>query len=398
MKKTIGKMAGIYLALILLFTAALWLVSAIPNSRMQRAVDSFQDRWEQEYVEGGYPEPFFGNSQATIDLYTDGAMYERLTTEDGMGALQSAMYAKDYTRYWHGYLIVLKPLSLFLTYPQIRYLNMFIINILCFLSGMMLYRKTKRTGAACALILGLTATFLIVAPISFQYMASYTVMFLTVLALLGNLEKRKLGMPELFFGCGMCISFFDFLTFPVITLGIPLIVWLLADETGRSFRNRVKALIGYSVSWAAGYVLCWSTKWILGSLILGRNILTDALNQVLFRSVGSAEEVTTPGEALSRNVGMLNYMNWPAVCLVIPGILLAVLGWRQWKADRDTALRYLLILGVCLYPYLWYIAFSNHSQIHYFFTYRAQAVTVFGVLAVLLGLLGDWYQSRRKSL
>ena len=175
-------------------------------------------------------------------------------------------------------------------------------------------------------------------------------------------------------------------------------MWLLADETGRSFRNRVKALIGYSVSWAAGYVLCWSTKWILGSLILGRNILTDALNQVLFRSVGSAEEMTTPGEALSRNVGMLNYMNWPAVCLVIPGILLAVLGWRQWKADRDTALRYLLILGVCLYPYLWYIAFSNHSQIHYFFTYRAQAVTVFGVLAVLLGLLGDWYQSRRKSL
>ena len=310
MKKTIGKMAGIYLALILLFTAALWLVSA--------------------------------------------------------------MYTKDYTRYWHGYLIVLKPLSLFLTYPQIRYLNMFIINILCFLSGMMLYRKTKRTGAACAFILGLTATFLIVAPISFQYMASYTVMFLTVLALLGNLEKRKLG--------------------------IPLIVWLLADETGRSFRNRVKALIGYSVSWAAGYVLCWSTKWILGSLILGRNILTDALNQVLFRSVGSAEEMTTPGEALSRNVGMLNYMNWPAVCLVIPGILLAALGWRQWKADRDTALRYLLILGVCLYPYLWYIAFSNHSQIHYFFTYRAQAVTVFGVLAVLLGLLGDWCQSRRKSL
>ena len=214
MKKTIGKMAGIYLALILLFTAALWLVSA--------------------------------------------------------------MYAKDYTRYWHGYLIVLKPLSLFLTYPQIRYLNMFIINILCFLSGMMLYRKTKRTGAACAFILGLTATFLIVAPISFQYMASYTVMFLTVLALLGNLEKRKLRMPELFFGCGMCISFFDFLTFPVVTLGIPLIV--------------------------------------------------------------------------------------------------------------------------SLYPYLWYIAFSNHSQIHYFFTYRAQAVTVFGVLTVLLGLLGDWCQSRRKSL
>ena len=83
---------------------------------------------------------------------------------------------------------------------------------------------------------------------------------------------------------------------------------------------------------------------------------------------------------------------------LIPGILLAVLGWRQWKADRDTALRYLLILGVSLYPYLWYIAFSNHSQIHYFFTYRAQVVTVFGVLAVLLGLLGDWCQSRRKSL
>lgn len=42
-----------------------------------------------------------------------------------------------------------------------------------------------------------------------------------------------------------------------------------------------------------------------------------------------------------------------------------------------------MLLYISLPLYLWYLAMANHSQIHYYFTYRAQMITMFSLLAFL---------------
>lgn len=145
-KKKIFHLAGIYVALIALFAALLWLLQLIPNSWMTEAQESFQHVWGDEYIEGGYPSPMFATGQSDLDIYTDSKMYERLTADEGMTALEAAMDMQDYPRYWHGYLTVLKPLSIFFTYREIRYINMFIVNILLAAVAIMLYKHTGRQG------------------------------------------------------------------------------------------------------------------------------------------------------------------------------------------------------------------------------------------------------------
>ena len=396
-KKKILHLAGIYVALIALFVALLWLLQLIPNSWMTEAQESFQYVWEEEYIQGGYPSPMFATGQSDLDIYSDNAMYERLTADEGMTALEAAMDMQDYPRYWHGYLTVLKPLSIFFTYREIRYINMFIVNILLAAVAIMLYKHTGRQGGwinACAYIAAATSMFVLVVPISFHYMSSFVGMLLMTLAVILNYKKRWTGMAELFFACGMCINFIDLLTYPVVTLGVPLIVLLLLelqnDKTG--FTAGLRRVIGLSVLWAAGYAASWVTKWVLASLVLKKNVLMDAASQAVLRVAGDAQQAADHREALRANFSNLNYLKWdmkvvvPVLCLLLVGI-----GFFLWRKNRKRAGKYALILLVCTYPYLWYLALANHSQVHCFFTFRAQMITVFGILAALFGMAGDLF-------
>ena len=45
------------------------------------------------------------------------------------------------------------------------------------------------------------------------------------------------------------------------------------------------------------------------------------------------------------------------------------------------------MLLVASYPYVWFLVLSNHSQIHFWYTYRAQLVALFGVLMFVTGIL-----------
>ena len=73
------------------------------------------------------------------------------------------------------------------------------------------------------------------------------------------------------------------------------------------------------------------------------------------------------------------------VLLLIVMILILV---KKLK-DKKTIAACLPIGLVALYPYIWYLVMSNHSQIHFWYTYRAQLVTLFGILMFLSCILRE---------
>ena len=89
---------------------------------------------------------------------------------------------------------------------------------------------------------------------SLQYSAVfYITLTATLVSLVWNQRLRK-GQGYLFFFLiiGIITSYLDLLTYPVITLGIPLTMWLIIQEDTFTKKKVIK-IVQYSITWALGY-------------------------------------------------------------------------------------------------------------------------------------------------
>ena len=118
------------------------------------------------------------------------------------------------------------------------------------------------------------------------------------------------------------------------------------------------------------------------------------MSVVQYRLQGSEEEPLDRIGTIQRNlkawmnVQDAGVISWSKVVLVILAVTLLLIIWKKLK-DWRTICAYLPILLVAAYPYIWYLVMSNHSQIHYWYTYRAQLVTLFGVLLFIQSILRE---------
>ena len=72
--------------------------------------------------------------------------------------------------------------------------------------------------------------------------------------------------------------------------------------------------------------------------------------------------------------------------MVVLLVLIILILVKKLK-DKKTIAASLPIGLVALYPYIWYLVMSNHSQIHYWYTYRNQVLTLFAGLIFLASIL-----------
>lgn len=109
--------------------------------------------------------------------------------------------------------------------------------------------------------------------------------------------------------------------------------------------------------------------------MLNRNILQDAVNSVSFRMGGNAQKIASPFHAIGLNFGQMTYHR-PAVFLIAGGLMVVLAlafhkPWREW-------LRALPLLAVSAFPIVWMLVLANHSETHYYFTFRILTVLLFG--------------------
>lgn len=302
-------------------------------------------------------------------------------------------YVMSYARYWHGYLLFLKPLLLFFSLSDIRMMNAAFQLVLA--AGVLLLAYRKR-GLRLALPMGLA--LLVINPISTALSMQFSsIYYLTLLGLLVMLLTESWDRPWgylVFLFLGIGTAFFDFLTYPACAVGICLALQALMSRADG--KTRLLKTIGSGAAWAFGYGGMWSGKWLAASLITGTNVLRDAMEQAQYRSGG---EVTAAeggvnaafGAVLSRNLGVLANPAAAILVLALIGVLVWLLVTKRCRFAPERAS--LLSLAVAFaVPFVWYFLLRNHSLVHCWMTYRNLSTAVFALSGGLcFGLKGNGF-------
>ena len=169
------------------YVLLLTLVFLIPDKGIQGHREEALSYIEEE---GEYPKPFFESASARLDNVTDHIMIQK-TQPESENVLISAMNP-TYARYWHGYLVFLRPLLLFFDYFQIRFLGYCVSTTLLFLLfGLVL--KHEGWGVSMALAASAILVRFIVVPVSLQFASSFNVMLIFCIWVLWKRENQDWG-------------------------------------------------------------------------------------------------------------------------------------------------------------------------------------------------------------
>jgi len=316
----------------------------------------------------------------------------------------------DYSRYWHGMLMFLRPLMCIMTYPMMRVLNAVVLVGLAVWLFVLFIRRGVWWMVPISLFAFLVTDWYTV-PLCFEF---YTLCALSLLltCLVLILDRRfkpkgvgfvneEIHLLIFFTFAGLSACFFDFLTTETLSLLLPLLAVLITraapdkSDPERKFgitpRRVILLIVCCAAVWGISYALTYVVKWSLAAAFSPDITFGDALGYAEVRASGAVEKAVfpLPIEALLRNLAMLPILAMPGtdtgiytVCIIalVAALIYLVLIGRK---PRELAVPALIAL-LSLVPYIRFTVLSNHSTLHHFFTYRAQAASIIAFAAFLV--------------
>ena len=418
-KKFLRIVIGVALS-VLLGTTAMIFVYALPNDRVVRNVRAGLELYERE---GNYPSWALGE-HSRLDNFTD-AIFLLEVTHPIDGVINSAMLNPrygltsdekpvdaliqalrgdttglaeiNYPRYWHGALLILKPL---LIATQVNHVRMIVAyaDFILFVTALLMFQKILGTRIAVAFAAAVMTLNLVSVSMSFQFSAVYAV---TLSALIVMLKKnRRLfddALYEYFFAAvGILVAFTDLLTYPIFSVGLPLTTWYLLNRRAlleKTSAHVLKSMVGLLTAWGVGYFGMWSGKWLVAQLLTGRDVLSDALGQVMsYLQISDALTAAgwqiTTADALQRIVAVGGH--GPIRIFLFAAIILLTVALIRYRREISVSPRKILpYLLPAMLPFVWVALASGHSHIHAFFVYRGLAVTVFALTCAAMEILSS---------
>lgn len=402
----IASVVGGTVVLALVFWLLLSLVYAIPTDLMK---SNLLESYETLSAEGHYP-----------TIYTNGKLYDNYAVAvmlneaaapvDGspfIDSLRSMRFVPDeegqieallksingetnssYARYWHGYLVYLKPLLVFFDLRQIRMIFQAIFSLALFLASLLLCRELGKAGVVSAVFLVLSQSLFagFDAAATLPIFASFTISLIGVSWVLLMRKRGSALLRAGFFVIGACTAYFDFLYNPILGLGMPLAVLVLAKYVdGESMMKSVGVFVSLCVMWVLGYGLLWVAKWALAMLLTGWDLVGDGMGAVAFRlgvDENSAAYNVSPLSAVSLNLSAIGWLRYVLALIAVVAIVMAIVVATRKRSSEKTGFIVccILLVVVALIPYAWYVVVSNHSTIHVdFISYRNQLLTLFAL-------------------
>lgn len=273
-----------------------------------------------------------------------------------------------YGRYWHGNTFLTRYLLVFYDFISIRLLLYIVTTLLAVWCAVRLWRRSGWQTAA-AVIFGLAASYAFIMQFSMQF-APVLILSLVGMIVLTRQKKQTL-LP--FFIIGSLTCYFDLLTAPMLTLGMMLVVQAALMPDGKLWEGWRRSLRS-ALLWAAGYVGTWVSKWIIATLLTSENIIADGIHNIGTRS---GIDDFSRWDAVTANIELL-----PWQLIVVVMLLIVVLAAFRFNAGGWR--RALQLLPIAFLPWAWYFLAANHSYLHNWFTFRAQAVSLAALMLALM--------------
>ena len=290
----------------------------------------------------------------------------------------------QYSRYWHGYLVFLKPLIALFDYGTIRYLLMF-LQI-----GLFALLVSKSSTINKRLIFPIIFLWIFLNPVSTMMSLQFgSVTIITFCAMLFILCKSRKWQENLFLWniffmfVGIITSYMDLLTFPLITLGVPLTLWVCMYQRDK-VKGDIMNIVEKSFFWAVGYGGMWALKWLLGSIITGQNIIRNAFDTIEVRTSSSAAKEKINFVNVLYREFKASYQIGVVIALIILIVIFVITLYKTRHIKVNNIIPYAIM---ACYPIAWYVLIQNHSYIHYWFAYRELAISVFAVSLCIMMLM-----------
>lgn len=402
MKKDILRGLAVLLAGIVLATAAMVGVYALPVDRMHA---NLAGAAYDLPAEGNYPRLIASSAATMLDNYTDALILNEVIYQGPESLVDKAMCvyervwddnkvmnfslahnglpngrADSYSRYWHGYLVFLKPLFMLFTYSQLRMMNGAFQPLLVCLAVWLLLRRGLGRYAP-ALVFAYLALYPPAMGLSLQFSPCFYISLLAVCAVL-RAPERPAPFRMIFLLAGMATSFLDFLTYPLATWGLPITVYiLLQKERGWPALRELAVL---SAFWCVGYGGMWAGKWVVATLLTDENAFLAAWSRIKTRTATSeGSDSLTLARVFKSQVLTLANIGF-AMPTLVAVVFYLIRGIRHgirppWRTPAFAAL-----LAVSISPFVWYAFASNHSFVHYWFTFRTLCISVFAGMCLLI--------------
>lgn len=302
----------------------------------------------------------------------------------------------NYTRYWHGSVIWLRPLLVFTDVVGARHIVFGVICVLLLaLCLMLVYRRQYL--AAVSLLLSMCGIQFWKLSLALEYQPAFLVALIMCILFVHYESKGDNPLVVLSVISGVAVSFTDFLTTEIVTILLPLLIIMTIRATGQRIRTFKQEMIFAGqclLAWGISYIITFVAKWTVASIVTGTSQFGMALSSVEERVAGTDGGETLPllnqifGAPLS-NISTLFMGHEYRLDYgsIIVGLILAlmVLGsiFYLFRTDSCQKTLALVCLVIGLLPYVRYMVLNNHSYLHVFFTYRAQCITIYALVAMI---------------
>lgn len=340
-------------------------------------------------MQGGYGS-FQSMKPTALELATDSLMLKMALYEgEDEGIVQafrcySTQYEEEYSRYWHGYVIILRILLLFFDYYEIRILNCIFQYLIFTLTAIMVWRQKGVKHA-----LALASSYLLLMPMALGMCLQYSwIFYVSFMALLLYLSKRSFwekGSRYIYFFIlvGAATIYLDLLTYPLLTWGLVIVWWILMQDDKETPVAYLKKVVFSGIAWIVGYGGMWIGKWCLGSIVLRENLFTKAISEALLWTVNEGDSAITLKDRLDTI-----FLNWSTYDYKI--YLIVLMAWLLYwmirgifrKSNKNAKSPALLLIACS--SIVWYLVLAGHATMHHIFTHRIFGVSIAAFLGMIL--------------
>lgn len=313
------------------------------------------------------------------ELYMTESLYETVINGEEANT--------EYSRYWHGSIIYIKPLLIFFNIKGIRIVNVLVMLSLIVYLSFLLFKKNKILSIS--LLIGLVMVMIPTTMICLEYFFAFVIMLIASIATVRNIDKEDKEFYKIMVVSGVSVCFFDFLTCETITLGVPLLIRLVLKNKFDNKKEVFKFVFYSMLAWLVSYSITFMGKWLLSIIVLGIEQFGNIWEKAAVRIYNIPEN---------------NIFSYLSLFLFVPTILFPFglnnsgsiffiifclfIFWIFIMFIKDKK-KYGWLLLCCLPGILRLIVLHAHTMGHYFFDYRALLPLVIVMIMILIEGVGN---------